>query len=145
MPTQQDKLYTAEREIVPGMDFLSVSHVQDWVNDLREVWWWEAWVPQVLKIEVDRAPKGQCSQAWFEEFKQVGTMLFDSDTPDFRTVVHELAHVLASARRYSTSHDPWHARILLELTCLLRGPEIYMELLGAFIKHGIDYDAGGLA
>lgn len=145
MPTQQAALYAAEDEIFEGVYFTSLEHVQEWIDGLRDIWWWEARVPQVLKIDVHPANVGERDQAWYDESTRTGIIEFATPIPSMRSVVHELAHVLAQARHGSQSHDPWYARILLELTYLLRGIPTYEALFAAFVRHGIDFDADGLA
>jgi hypothetical protein len=145
VPTQQIALYEAELEISPGPDFASIDAVQQWVDQLREEWWWEKWVSQVLGIDVYLALPCESNQGWFSDIRSSGVMIFETPTPSLQLAVHELAHVLAEARRYSQSHDPWYARILTELVYLLRGANVYLELTAAFARHDVDYDAGGLA
>lgn len=55
-------------------------------------------------------------------------------------VLHEVAHVLCDARYGSQSHDPWFARIYLELVCTAMGSEAYVSLWSAFKQLGVDCD-----
>jgi hypothetical protein len=50
--------------------------------------------------------------------------------------------VLASARFDSRSHDPWFARIYLELVYSCVGHETYQALKSAFDAYGVDHDVG---
>jgi hypothetical protein len=52
MPCQQDRVYAAERTIDPGNYFTGIDAVQEFLDGLRDTWWWESWIPNVLKVEV---------------------------------------------------------------------------------------------
>lgn len=148
MPCQQDRVYAAERTVDPGNYFTGIDAVQEFLDGLRDTWWWESWIPNVLKVEVDigRPGKGAAGVGWYEADALAGRMEFSkSATLPERRVVHELSHVIASARKCSNAHDPWFSRIYLELTYLIRGEQAYTELKRAFDTHNIDYDAEGLA
>lgn len=143
---QQDPVYAAQATTDRGA-LLTLEEAQRWVDDLRESWWWEKWIgDRVLRVEVGPARKGTLdSVGWYVEAARSGRMEFGPSKPSQGLVVHELAHVLAAARRRSQSHDPWFARIYLELSYLMRGSAAYEELRKAFDTHRVDYDAGGLA
>lgn len=146
--TQQETLYASERALLDGRTFPNVEAVERWINDdLRESWWWERWCANVIYVEVGigRPGAGVAGVGWFDADANAGRLEFARDAAlTERRVVHELAHVIAKARRNSTSHDPWFARIYLELTYLVRGQAQYEVLKKSFDAHGIDYDAGGM-
>lgn len=148
MPTQQDALYDAERLVDPGNYFTGIDAVQEFYDSLRDTWWWEKWIPDVHHVEVSigRPGRGVAGVGWFEAGVNEGYVQFAKGVPlPERRVVHELSHVIAGARKQSRSHDPWFARIYLEMTFLIRGPRAYCELQQAFVSKNIDYDAEGLA
>lgn len=149
MRTQQLDLYAAEREIHDGPVFRDVRAVQEWLDDLRETWWWEEWIGErVLRVEAARGRPGPHAAgvgSYYPE-RLSGRLEFAKGAElNERRCVHELAHVIAAATHNSKSHDPWFARVYLELTYLIRGTAAYQELLAAFDRHGIDHDARGIA
>jgi hypothetical protein len=142
---QQDTVYAAQNTTFRGEPIGSIADVQRFVDDLREAWWWEKWLgDRVIRVEVGQA-RGFDSVGWYDEDARSGRMEFGHVPLTIGLVLHELAHVLAKARRHSQAHDPWFARIYLELSYLVRGSAAYEELRKAFDTHGVDYDAGGLA
>jgi hypothetical protein len=148
MPCQQDRLYAAETWVDNGPVFADVDAVQVWLDALRDTRWWEQWCPNVLKVEVGigRPGKGVAGVGWFEKDKNVGRLEFARSAElNERQMVHELAHVLAQARKDSQSHDPWFARVYLEITYAIRGVLEYEQLRYGYIREGVDYDAEGLA
>lgn len=148
MRTQQYDLYASERGVQDGPVFASVADVQVWLDDLRDTWWWERWLTDSVKrveVGIGRPGPGVAGVGWYERPKLAGRMEFARGAElNERRLVHELSHVIASARRDSKSHDPWFARVYLELTYLIRGSDRYLELRQAFDAHGIDYEAGGI-
>jgi hypothetical protein len=68
MPCQQDRVYAAERTIDPGNYFTGIDAVQEFLDGLRDTWWWESWIPNVLKVEVGigRPGKGAAGVGWYE-------------------------------------------------------------------------------
>jgi hypothetical protein len=149
MPTQQMDLYAAERLVDDGPLFANVAAVQVWLDGLRDTDWWVRLVPEdVLRVEValGRPGKGAAGVGWFDRKAKGGRLEFARAAElNERRIVHELSHVIASAAKNSKSHDPWFARIYLELTYLIRGATAYTQLRDAFIRTGIDFDAEGLA
>jgi hypothetical protein len=150
MPTQQETVYAAERLVDNGPVFADVAAVQSRLNALRDTWWWEKWCPNVLHVEVEavRDHKHGRTAAGCAGYLGDGIgriELHRSTTITERLVVHELTHIIAGARCGSRSHDPWFARVYLELTYLIRGSVAYQQLKQAFDTLGVDYDAEGLA
>jgi hypothetical protein len=146
---QQDALYAAEREVHNGPVFPDVAAVQRWLDDLRETWWWEEWIGErVLRVEAGIGNPGKTAAgvgAYYPD-RLSGRLEFKPGAElNERRCVHELAHVIASAVCHSKSHDPWFARVYLELTYLIRGPIAYQELQRSFDRYGIDHDARGMA
>jgi putative metallohydrolase (TIGR04338 family) len=141
---QQDQVYDAESTVEHGQRFRDLNEVQRFVDKLRNTWWWELWLQNVKRVEIGRSRSRRYSVGDYYPHKEAGSCEFYSDTPSIQLVIHELAHVLAKARRGSESHDPWFARIYCELTYLIRGTDAWHELAIAFDHYGVDYDAGGL-
>lgn len=143
---QQDELYAAELGLDDGPCFESLHAAQVFVDGLRDTDWWIKWLNEIERVEVGPARSGAkfAGVGWYEREKQCGRMEFTTCRPSLRLIVHELAHVVASCRRMSESHDPWMARIYLELTYLIMGSAAYKELEFGYLAQGIDYDAGGI-
>jgi hypothetical protein len=146
MNCQQSELYAAEAGIDWGKRFESLHHTQAFVDGLRDTWWWEKWLgEQLQRVEVGPTRRGASgSVGWYVPTAKAGRMEFVTCRPPLDLVVHELAHVVAACRRNSKSHDPWFARIYLELAYLIAGREAYEDLAIRFLSHGIDFDAGGI-
>jgi putative metallohydrolase (TIGR04338 family) len=68
-----------------------------------------------------------------------GVIGISKDGMSLRTVVHEVAHVLADARG-STSHDPRYCRQFLELVYHCMGSEQFIKLRDSFEQHGVVHD-----
>ena len=77
---------------------------------------------------------------WYEPHNRAGACEMLPCHWNELVVLHELAHVLASARFGSTSHDPAFARVYLELVALVMGPSAYVPLYEAFEQHGVNHD-----
>lgn len=146
MRTQQFALYEAERLAPRGREFLSMDHVQEFVDGLRDTWWWDLfYINRVKRVEVARGDMRcrttQAGVGWYEPDKNAGRMEFTA-IPHERLVLHELSHVLASARYGgSQGHFPTFARVYLEVVSLVMGPRVYTKLKHEFDLHSIDYDA----
>jgi hypothetical protein len=146
MPCQQDDVYAAERVLEPSPTFESFDAVQAFVDEMRDKYpFWEKAYAHVERIEIGPADRrGNAHVGWFEPDKCRGRCEFLTDRPEIQLVLHEITHVLASARYGSRAHDPWFARSYLELTYLVRGSMAYFDLYSAFIAYGVDFDAEGL-
>lgn len=144
MKTQQQECYAAEASVDHGRRFASVVEVQQFVDGLREEPWWTAqgFHLAVLRIEVGAAGHGKKnSVGWFEKELGAGRIELTDVGLRMRTVLHEVAHVIACAKYSSKSHDPWWARTYLTLVSYVMGADAYLALQGAFDRHGVDYDA----
>jgi len=140
---QQYDVYAAERAVSQGYTFASVHAVETYINDvLCESWWWENWCANVERVNVRH---GSESCARFDVGTSCGDIQLAPYRPSEQLVIHELAHVLASARRCSQSLGPWYARVYYELTYLVRGSDAAAVLANAFESEGVDYDAKGIA
>jgi hypothetical protein len=142
--TQQYRLYASEQTTTLGPD-LTLDEIRALINRLRESWWWERNCADVLQVQVYRDKRmGYLGCGGLDRAARVGVMCFSRDLIPTQYVLHELAHVLAKARFHSQSHDPWFARIYLELVYLVRGPKAWQALQEAFIRDDVDFDAQGV-
>ena len=136
---QQFELYSAEQQIrsrpVPAAD------LQRFVDDLRETSYWERNFPNVRRIECHvRRSNGKGSVGWFEKELDCGVIDMAPVHLTELYVLHEVSHVLASARYGSQAHCPWFARTYLELASVHLPSETYLALQASFDRGGIDYD-----
>lgn len=143
MNCQQDQLYAAESSCRRGQEFHSVEEMQRWVDQLRDRPWWTMFYAKVLRVEVGAArSNGRGSVGdWFPELS-AGRIEMHPAHWCVRVILHELAHVLAAARFGSKSHDPYFARVYLELVYHEMGPGAYTELWESFQADGIRHDPG---
>lgn len=147
---QQDDLYRVERDLSYSRRnaFTNIQQVQDFVDGLRETWWWERWISGVLRVEVGHARRNAsfAGVGWFDKEAKAGRLEFRPDVPlTRRLVVHELSHVIAAWRVGKPAHhSPWFARVYYELTYLILGASYAAELAQSFKTHGVDYDAMGI-
>ena len=146
MPCQQDQLYAAENTIDHGELFESLEAVQAFVDEMRDKYpFWEKAYSHVERIEIklEVARAGTQSAGYYPD-DRVGIVALPMACPSLQFVIHEVAHVLSTARYGSRAHDPWMARCYLELTYIVRGPMAYFDLYSAFLAQGVDFDAEGL-
>lgn len=137
---QQDEVYASEVGIPLGTRFGSLIELQQWVDDLRETWWWETFYARIRRVEVGPAirKKGAGSVGWWEKEAMAGRIEMQPFHRNVRDVTHELAHVIAEALHESHAHDPWFCREYLNLTYLISG-QVWQNLARAFDEHGVDY------
>lgn len=139
---QQDAVYAAERSIEPG-EVMSLPQAQAWLDELAQQPWFGEWYPMIAFIEVFKLP--------MTARRSVGAFIPEQGTgyahlemlPQHLTqltLMHELAHACAAARYQSASHDPWFARVYLELVYCAIGWERYRCLRAAFEDHGVDFN-----
>jgi putative metallohydrolase (TIGR04338 family) len=144
--TQQFKCYDAQSAIDDGERFETIEDMQRWVDDLRDTHWWHAqgYSLAVLRIEVDHATgenRRHRGVASYDRANNAGVCVFSPAGMCVRTVLHEVAHVLAAATHGSTSHNPAWARTYLTLVSCVMGPDVYLALQRSFDEHGVNYDA----
>lgn len=138
---QQHELYAAERSTPSGKPFASLEDIQRFADDLRETWWWEQFYWMVSRVEVGPARRnGNASVGWYDSPKAAGRIEMLPVHWNEKYVLHELAHVLASARFESQAHDPYFARVYLELVYHVMGIDAWLELKTAFDAADINYD-----
>lgn len=141
MSCQQGPLYRAEESVDWG-DELTLEQAQGFVDDMRDRYRrWHEDYPMLKRLEVHVVDGVGGSVGCFEPDKLAGLLQMASQHLRPVILCHEAAHVLAEARFKSRSHDPWFARIYLELVGSCIGPEKYMELYEAFKANDIDFDA----
>ena len=139
MKTQQLSLYAAEHSTDPGP---AVENVQDYLDELRETWWWPRRIHRVFVTFDPKIPFNGLGR--FIRADDAGEVIFSNRTPYTRTVLHELSHVFSQALYGSRAHDPWFARTHAEVTYLVRGSTAYQNLTRAYTAVGIDFDAKGV-
>lgn len=140
MRCQQYELYAAERRVPLGRQFGGPEEIQAWVDRLRDTWWWQMWYPQVLRVEAYSRPGARDSVGSWHPEMNAGKIEMSRAHWNELVVLHELAHVLAAARYGSRSHDPWFARVYLELVALVMGSASYQALYHAFGDAGIAHE-----
>jgi putative metallohydrolase (TIGR04338 family) len=141
--TQQDALYTAENGVPHGRRFDSLDDIQAYVDALRDNEWWTRFgYYVVLRIEAGPArkrTKGAMSVGWYEPDKNAGRIEMLPVHWNELMVLHEVAHVIAEACNGSKAHDPWFARVYMNLVYCVMGGAAWEELKAAFDTHGIEY------
>lgn len=137
---QQFELYAAEGTVDQGQA-IAPGALQAWVDDLRDLPYWQRTFPQVLRVEthVRRSDKDGSVGGWFEK-DGCGQIEMAPVHLTELYVLHEVSHVLAEARYGSHAHDPWFARTYLELVAARLGGRTYEELYRVFTERGIDHD-----
>lgn len=137
---QQFELYAAERSALTGRSFGDVAEMQAFVDSLRDTWWWPRWYAKVARVEVYGRPgtRRESVGSWHPAMNAGKLEMLPVHWNEL-FVLHELAHVLAAARYGSKSHDPWFARVYLELVQLVMGSDAYLSLHLSFTEQGIDF------
>jgi putative metallohydrolase (TIGR04338 family) len=141
MNCQQFQLYAAELYASEGRKFANIEEVQAYVDTLRDTPLWQRQYPQVHRVEVFGRPVSTKSSvgAWQPERGAGVIEMLDCHMSELY-VMHELGHVLASARYGSRSHDPWFARTYMELVYQGMGSAAYASLRRAFVAAEIDFE-----
>lgn len=137
---QQYELYEAERDVTEGRKFANQKELQAFVDDLVQRDWWSEFYPMVRFVEAFALRGGTASVGGFDPHDGAGQIEMLPVHMNERTVLHELAHVLAAARGESKAHDPCFARIYLELVYRVMGYDVWHKLRTRFIEAGIDFD-----
>lgn len=138
---QQFQLYAAENGACKGRTFKSIEEVQRFYDAIRETPYWERTCPQVKRVEAYENPvnRGESVGSW-DASNNAGVCELLRVHWNEREALHEVAHVVTTARYGSNGHGPWFARTYLELVASVMGSEAYAELQSAFDKAGIDYE-----
>lgn len=142
MRCQQTELYAAEAAAPLGRTFASEEELQCWVDKLRDDPYWQRVYPTVKRVDCFARKQGAAgggSVGWYDADKMGGVIEMAPVHMNQRVVLHELAHVLAEARYGSKSHDPWFARVYLELVAIFLH-EAYLPLYRSFTARGISFD-----
>lgn len=143
---QQDRLYEAEMFCPRGRLLESAEAIQTYVDELRDKFpRWHTDFAMVSRVEAYTRKKGVSSVGSYVESHHAG--LIEMSHREELFVLHETAHVLAEARYGSRSHDPWFARVYLELVYCAMGSAAYLSLRQSFEALGVDcdHDDAGLA
>lgn len=137
---QQYELYAAERGVDHGARFGSLDEIGRWVNQLRDEWWWQRFFRGVDVIEVTDTVDLTASVGGLHDGGRTAVLNMLRVHWNEHDVLHELAHPLSESRFDSTSHDPFFARTLLDLTFLVRGYDAWDELQDVFRHANIEVD-----
>ena len=141
---QQFELYGAEDK-VPAGETISPDGLQRYVDQLRENPYWErAFGESILRIDAHVRPDSRDgSVGGYSRSGLSGSVEMAPVHLNELAILHEVAHVCASARYGSKAHDPWFARTYLELVSVFMGPVAYQALDAAFRADGIDSEVEG--
>ena len=139
---QQWELYDAERDVPHGKWFASTDEAEAWISEIRETLWFRDNFPTVQRFELHPRSVNDGSVGTFIPLDGVVLAEMASEHLNNLIICHEVSHGLAAARYQSRSHDPWFARIYLELVWHMLGTETYEALRASFDQHGIDHDPG---
>ena len=140
MKCQQFELYAAEERVADkGQRFANLTEMQEFVDNLRDTWWWQLWYANVRRVEVGASLKPTESVGGWFASKNSGRIEMASQHHVMMFVLHELAHVLAAARFDSQAHDPQFGRVYTELVYLVMGEQAWLDLQVEFDRAGIEY------
>lgn len=124
MKCQQTELYASEaKHGLRGRSFDSLEEIYEYVNALRDTWWWQRYYSDCLEVQVIGHLKGNSGSVggWYPE-DQIALLSMHEAHWCEQYVLHELAHPLAALRYGSQAHCPWFARVYMELVSLVMGP-----------------------
>lgn len=140
---QQFELYAAEKHVPVGKVFATEVEAQAFVNDMRELPWWDLMFTTVQHVIVRaRTSNRHGSVGGFNQWNGVGEVELAPQHMNALLLIHEVAHVCAAARYGSHAHDPWYARTYLELVALYL-PKSYTALVEGFNREGVDHQVEG--
>lgn len=138
---QQFQLYAAENGACRGRTFSSIDEVQAFYDAIRETPYWERTCPQVKRVEAYAMPENKpASVGSWDPTNNAGVCELLPVHWNEREALHEVAHVVTSARYGRNGHGPWFARTYLELVATVMGTNAYAELHRAFEQAGIDHE-----
>lgn len=136
---QQDKVYEAQAGVTTGATFATEQEAQDFADKLRETWWWERFYWNgPARVEVYFSP-GTASVGRFERDNDAGLIDLRPNGRNVRTLLHELAHVLAEALNDSHAHDPFWARTYGVLVYAVLGSQAWLELQSGYDACDVQY------
>jgi hypothetical protein len=145
MRNQQADVYAAERTLSWPAWLGTIDDARLFLMNATETEWWSECVGDaVTLLEIELSNAAATSSARGHTDEQFGVITFSVHQLTDKTAVHELAHVLADVLHGSESHDPWWARVYLELVSLMVGSQQYRELELAFFAHSIEVATEGL-
>lgn len=140
---QQFELYASEIGVPRGPRFDSAQEAEAWISEVRETRWFQDNFPNVRFFEFHaRDRRRRESVGAFVPLDHTVLCELLPEHLNALDACHEAAHGLAEARYDSHAHDPWFARIYLELVYLMLGSSTYDTLREAFVRGGIDHDPG---
>jgi putative metallohydrolase (TIGR04338 family) len=137
--TQQQQVYRAQRDVPLGRRFKSITEVQEYLDGMRDTWWWHRWYWRIPRVEVYAATTEKTSMAGWDEANNAGLIILHKENRDQRALVHELAHVVAEALHNSHAHDPAYCRDYANLTYLIMGGDAWLKLQEGFEREKVEY------
>jgi len=136
---QQYEVYAAEEAVPTGTVFCDVTHAQAFVDGLRETWWWERfYFAAPARVEV-YFRGGSMSLNGYDRAKDAGFIELAPGQRNVKTVLHELAHILAEVLFASHAHDPYFARTYAVLVYAVLGSLAWRTLQAGYERCAVDY------
>lgn len=137
---QQDEVYAAERDVPTGTSFATARQAQHYVDGLCDSWWWERFYWQgPARVEVYFSRRRDMSVNKYERAKDGALIELAVGMRDEKTVLHELAHILAEALFDSHAHDPYFARTYAVLVYCVLGSDAWLALQRGYDRCGVAY------
>ena len=134
MSEQQRSVYDAQAHVTQWRQFVDVTEIQTWCDELTSSTWWEQKWPHVVRVEAHTHGSTKCSVGYFDESNHCGIIQIAPNMRNARTVLHEIAHCIMP----KNNHDAVWARTFLELTYYALGSDSYVELQSAFSSGNVD-------
>lgn len=135
---QQDEVYAAENKAGGWGRDLTIDEARGYATDLvSESWFREQW-GRVLDVEVN-GRRARDGVGHWDEKTWVGQVELGPGVRNERTLLHEIAHVVAAAQHGSNAHDPAFVGIYLELCYRRRGVEVWTALREAMLANGVEW------
>lgn len=139
MRCQQIEVYAAERDLPRGMTFVSARDAQAYVDALMSTWWYQRFYWNgPSRVEVYFRSRGNSTNK-MDKDKDAGLIELTIGQRDEKTILHELAHILADWLNASNAHDPFFARTYAVLVYGALGSQAWLTLQRGFDACGIDY------
>ena len=135
MSEQQQKVYTAQREVVDGVSFIDYAAAQDFADSITSRSWWREFYPHVVRIEVLRMRAGDPAVGRHESRDNCALVALPPEMLNETVLLHELAHAVFDEDQ---GHGPIWAREFMTLMYRVAGSDRYLELYDAFTHHGVN-------
>jgi putative metallohydrolase (TIGR04338 family) len=135
MSDQQKNAYRAEQKVPKWHEFGSATEVQDYVDSLTASDWWEQRYSHIVRIEAPANNMQKQSVAGSYHKDRMGVIKIASTMRNTRTVLHEVAHVVAGNK---CGHSSEWARTFLDLVYFAVGSEAYSQLRQEYVDANVD-------